>query len=154
MGVLVRHRLVNALHLLLAAPPIVVTVALTALAGAELSGSHPLTMGAPRSVAEAIALRDEATAARLLEDGAGINEIGLIRPGIIGSQPVLATPLEAAVLVDAPAAFEYLRSRGAALDPSLACLASDIGARAVRAQMTDASSCRTGAALQVVLDRP
>jgi hypothetical protein len=152
---------VTGLHILLAAPPIVVTVGLAVLAGAELSGAHPLTMGAPRSVAEAIALRDEATAARLLEDGARVNEIGLIRGGILGAQPILATPLEAAVLVDAPASFEYLRSRGATLEPSLTCLARDIGAQAVRRQiagdgaaLADAPACPSGVALQVVLDRP
>ena len=115
-------------YLLLAAPPLVVTIGLAVLVGAELSGSHPLTMGAPRSVPEAIALRDEATAARLLEDGAAADEIGLIRAGILTGQPVLATPLEAAVLVDAAMAFEYLTSRGAGVTPELSCLARDIGA--------------------------
>jgi hypothetical protein len=148
-------------HVLLAAPPLVVTVGLASLVVAEWSGAHPLTMGTPRSVPEAIALRDEATAARLIEDGASANEIGLIRGGILSSQPILATPLESAVLVDAPAAFEYLRSRGAetkSLDahsrPDLSCLARDIGARAVRKQIPDAPACPPGVALQTVLDRP
>ena len=141
-------------HWLLAAPPLVVTIGLAALAGAELSGSHPLTMGAPRSVPEAIALRDEATAARLLEDGAGVDEIGLIRAGIISSQPILATPLEAAILVDSATAVEYMKSRGARLPPDLSCLARDIGARAVRRQITETESCPAGKALQAVLDRP
>jgi hypothetical protein len=78
---------------------------------------------------KAIALRDEATAARLLEDGAGVDEIGLIRAGIISSQPILATPLEAAILVDSATAVEYMKSRGARLPPDLSCLARDIGAR-------------------------
>jgi hypothetical protein len=145
---------VSITHWLLAAPPLVVTIGLAALAGAELSGSHPLTMGAPRSVPEAIALRDEATAARLLEDGAGVDEIGLIRAGIISSQPILATPLEAAILVDSATAVEYMKSRGARLPPDLSCLARDIGARAVRRQITETESCPAGKALQAVLDRP
>ena len=141
-------------HLLLAVPPLVVTIGLAAFAGAELSGSHPMTMGAPRSVPEAIALRDEATAARLLEDGAGVDEIGLIRAGILTSQPVLATPLEAAVLVDSATAVEYLKSRGARLPSDLGCLARDIGAHLVRRQIADVPSCPAGTTLQAVLDRP
>jgi hypothetical protein len=159
---MVRHRLVSARVLLLALPPAALTIVLAVLAGAELAGSHPLTMGEPRSVPEAIALRDEATAARLLEDGAGINEIGLIRAGILAPQPVLATPLEAAVLVDGAAMFDYLSVHGAHVQPfesaqgtpDLACLARDIGARGVRARIADAPSCPPGAALQAVLDRP
>ena len=144
----------NLTRVLLVAPPLVVTIGLAALAGAELSGSHPLTMGAPRSVPEAIALKDEATAARLLEDGEGVDAIGLIRAGILSSQPVLATPLEAAVLVDAATAFEYLRSRGASVTPDLSCLARDVGARAVRTWIADAPTCPPGVALQAVIDRP
>ena len=141
-------------NILLAAPPLVVTIGLAALAGAELSGSHPLTMGAPRSVPEAIALRDEATAARLIEDGAAADEIGLIRAGILSSQPVLATPLEAAVMVDAAGASEYQTSRGVQVPSDLSCLARDIGARAVRRQITEPPACPPGRALQTVLDRP
>jgi hypothetical protein len=154
MDAMVRHRLVIMRNVLLAVPPIVVTVGLAVFAGAELSGAHPLTWGEPRSVVEAIALRDEAAAARLLEDGADIDAIGLIRGGILFEQPVLATPLEAAVLVDAAAAFEYLRSRGAHVTPDVGCLARDIGARAVRSRIADAPSCPPGAVLQAVLDRP
>ena len=141
-------------HVLLAAPPLVVTILLAAFAGAEWSGQHPLTMGAPRSVSEAIALRDEATAARLLEDGGGVDAIGLIRAGILSSQPVLATPLEAAVLVDAASAFEYLRSRGASVTPELSCLARDVGARAIVRRLAGAPACPPGVALQAVIDRP
>jgi hypothetical protein len=145
---------VNVRFVLLALPPVVVTLGLAVFAGAELSGSHPLTWGEPRSVPEAIALRDGAGAARLLEDGAKVDEIGLIRAGIVSPQPVLATPLEAAVMVDAAATVEYLVSRGARMKPEVSCLARDIGARAVRQQIAGAAACPQGAALQAVLDRP
>ena len=151
---MVRHRLVSVRYALLAAPPLVVTIGLAVFAGAELSGSHPLTMGEPRSVPEAIALCDDAGAARQVEDGAGVNEIGLIRSGILFEHPVLATPLEAAVLVDSAAAFDYLASRGAPVAPEISCLARDIGAHAVRKQITDSPACPPGAALQAVLNRP
>lgn len=151
---MVRHRLVSGRYSLLALPPAVVTIALAVLAGTELAGSHPLTMGEPRSVSEAIVLRDDAAAARLLEDGAGINEIGLIRAGILAPQPVLATPLEAAVLVDSATMFDYLSSHGAHVTLDVSCLARDIAARTVRTHITDAPTCPPGAALQTVLNRP
>jgi hypothetical protein len=159
---MVRHRLVRTRYFLLALPPAAVTIALAVLAVAELAGSHPLTWGEPRSVPEAIALRDGAAAARLLEQGAGINDIGLIRAGILSPLPVLATPLEAAVLVDTATMFEYLTAHGARVKPvdsaqggpDLACLARDIGARGVLAHIADAPTCPAGAAVQAVLDRP
>jgi hypothetical protein len=154
VGDVVRHRLVSVRYSLLVLPPVAITLALAVLAGSELAGSHPLTWGEPRSVPEAIALRDGAGAARLLEEGQGINEVGLIRAGILWPQAVLATPLEAAVLVDAAAMFEYLTAHGAHVTPDVGCLARDIGARAVRARIADASSCPPGAALHAVLDRP
>ena len=69
-------------------------------------------------------------------------------------QPVLAPPLEAAVLVAAAAAFEYLTSRGAGVTPELSCLARDIGARAVPRLLANAPACPPGHALQTLLDRP
>jgi hypothetical protein len=147
---------VSARYALLALPPAAVTVVLAVFAGTELAGSHPMTWGEPRSVPEAIVLRDGAGAARLLEDSAGANleEIGLIRAGILSPQPVLATPLEAAVLVDAVAMFDYLRSHGAHVKAEVRCLARDIGARAVLTHIADVPACSPGAALQAVLDRP
>lgn len=139
---------------LIAVPPVVVTLGLAVFAAAELTGAHPLTWGEPRSVSEAIALRDGAAAARLIEDGAGVDDIGLIRAGILAPHPVLATPLETAVLMDAATMVEYLASRGVQMTPDVGCLARDIGARAVRKHIADAPSCSPGAALQAVLERP
>jgi hypothetical protein len=160
---MVRHRLVSGplvraswlvRYILLVLPPAGMTVALAIVIAAELSGFHPLTEGAPRSVPEALALRDEATAARMLEDGSSAEAIGLIRAGVFGEQPVLATPLEAAVLVDAVVSFEFLVSRGAPVTPNLGCLADDVGARAVRQRVRDSPSCPRGSALAEILDRP
>src|SRR5919108_5696434 len=109
---MVQHRLVSVRYILLVLPPMGVTLSLAIAVGAELSGSHPLTEGAPRSVPEAIALRDPATAARMVEDGSSADAIGLIRAGVLGDQPILATPLEAAVMVDAVASFDHLVSSG------------------------------------------
>lgn len=151
---MVRHRLVSVRYILLAMAPMGVTLSLAIAIAAELSGFHPLTPGAPRSVPEALALRDEATAARMVEDGSSIDAIGLIRAGVLAEQPILATPLEAAVIVDAVVSFEYLVSRGAPVTPNLGCLADDVGARAVRQQVRDSTPCPRGSALAEILARP
>jgi hypothetical protein len=151
---MVRHRLVSVKYILLVLPPMGVTLSLAIVIGAELSGSHPLTKGAPRSVPEALALRDPATAARMVEDGSSVDAIGLIRAGVLVDQPILATPLEAAVMADAVVSFEYLVSSGAPVTPNLGCLADDVGARAVRQQVRDVPSCPRGSALAEVVSRP
>jgi len=154
MDAVVRHRLVSVQAILLALPPAGVTLALAIVAGAELAGHHPLTGGMPQSVPEAIVMRDEATAARLIDEGADVDAIGLIRAGTYADRAILATPLEAAVLADAAAAFDRLVARGATRTPNLGCLADDVGARAVRQRISGSSSCVRGAALAELLDRP
>lgn len=138
---------------LVALPAVLVTLGLAVFAGAEIFGAHPLTMGAPRSVSEAIAMRDDAGAARLLEEGADVGAIGLVRAGVLTDRALLLTPLEAAVLVDATAILDFLVASGATVPGELACLAADAGARTVRARLGE-RSCESGAALRVVLARP
>jgi hypothetical protein len=140
-------------HFALACPALLVTLGLTVFACAEMLGAHPLTMGPPRSVPEAIAMRDEAGAARLIEEGADVRAIGLVRPGILTDRPLLVTPLEAAVLVDATAMLDFLVARGADVPNELACLAADAGARTARARLGE-RTCHSGDALRGVLARP
>jgi hypothetical protein len=140
-------------YLALAVPALLVTLGLAFIACAEIGGAHPFTMGPPRSVPEAIALRDEATAARMIEQGSDVQAVGLIRAGVLTDRPLLVTPLEAAVLVDATTMLDYLTASGAAVPDQLTCLAADAGARAVRARLGD-GTCRTGDALRAVLARP
>ena len=140
-------------HFALACPALLVTLGLTVFVCAEMLGAHPLTMGPPRSVPEAIAMRDEAGAARLIEEGADVRAIGLVRPGILTDQPLLVTPLEAAVLVDATAMLDFLIAKGADVPNELACLAADAGARTARARLGE-STCHSGDALRGVLARP
>ena len=140
-------------HAALALPAALVTVGLAVIACAEILGAHPLTMGPPRSVPEAIVMRDDAGAARLIEEGADIRAIGLVRSGVLTDRPLLLTPLEAAVLVDATPMLDYLVDRGATLPDDLACLAADIGAPAARAKLGE-RSCHSGEALRGVLARP
>jgi hypothetical protein len=54
-----------------------VTVSLAVIACAELLGAAPADDGQPRSVPEAIVMRDHAAAARLIEEGADVRAIGL-----------------------------------------------------------------------------
>lgn len=151
---MVRYRLVDAIDVLPALPPLALTIAVAVLAAREMSGSHPLTMGAPRSVPEAIAMGDPAAAARLIEGGASVSDIAMIRAGILTDRPVLATPLEAAVLRDQAATIDFLVSRGAARPPDLWCLARDVNARTVQSRVGGESACRAGDALGAVLARP
>jgi hypothetical protein len=151
---MVRHRLVAALYWLPALPPLIVTMAMAIVAGGEIAGSHPLTAGPPRGVAEAIAMHDAAAAARLVEGGASASEVGVIRPGILGDRAVLATPLETAVILDQVATVDFLASHGAQRSAALACLAVDVGARSVRSRLGDPEHCRAGEALREVLARP
>ena len=151
---MVRHRLVATITAVPAIAPLVVTLTGLLVAIGEIGGSHPMTIGAPRSVAEAIAMRDPAAAVRLVESGASATEIGLIRPGILGDRAVLATPLEAAVIVDQAAAVDFLASRGVELPASLACLAADVGARQIGSRVGEGVGCRAGEALREVLARP
>jgi hypothetical protein len=140
-------------HAALALPALFVTVSLAVIACAELLGAHPLTMGPPRSVPEAIAMRDQAGAARLIEEGADVRAIGLVRPGILTDRPLLVTPLEAAVLVDATAMLDFLVAKGATVPDELACLAADAGARTARVRLGN-GTCHSGDALRGVLARP
>src|SRR5262245_6917036 len=119
---MVRNRSV-AWYGLPALPPLAVTIAIAAMAVGEMAGSHPLTIGAPRNVAEAIAMGDAAAAARFVETGASVSDIALIRPGILADGPVLATPLEAAVIRDQAGTVEFLVARGATAPTDLRCLA-------------------------------
>jgi hypothetical protein len=136
-----------------AVAPLFVTFGLACLAVAELVGAHPLTIGPPRSVPEAIAMRDEAAAARLIEAGEDVRAIGLVRAGVLGDRPLLVSPLEAAVLVDATAMLDYLVANGATVPNELTCLAADAGARAVRARLGE-GACTSGDMLRRVLARP
>ena len=151
---MVQHRLVAALYWLPALPPLIVTFAAAIVAGGEIAGSHPLTTGAPRGVAEAIALHDPAAAARFVEGGASASEVGLIRPGILADRAVLATPLETAIILDQLATVDFLTSRGVEPSPALACLAVDANARSVRSRLGEPGTCRAGEALREVLARP
>jgi hypothetical protein len=146
--------LVKAVALAALLPPVIVTAVLTVAVSGELAGAHPFTTGAPRNASEAIAMRDPATAARLIEGGAPVSEVDVIRAGILGERPILATPLEIAVMLDQSAVVDYLLARGAERTSELGCLAADVRAGAVRARLGGGDTCQRGEALRKVLARP
>jgi hypothetical protein len=151
---MVRHRLVTPLCVLAALAPVAVTVGAALVAAAEIGGAHPLTVGPPRNVAEAIAVGDAATAARLADGGASVTEIAFVRAGLLAPQPILASPLEVAVMLDQAPTVDFLLARGAVRNEHLACLAADVGAHAARTRVGEPVQCRKGDALRDVLERP
>jgi hypothetical protein len=151
---MVRHRLVTLRDVLLALPPAIVTVGLAIVACLEITGSHPLSLGPPRSVTEAIAMGDDAAALRLLDGGADVNEMGMIRSGVLFDRVVFATPVETAVLRNQAATLHFLVARGASFPREhLSCLAADVGARAVLPAV-GVATCRAGAAWDSLVTRP
>ena len=152
---MVRHRLLTFERLCVALPPVAVTFTLAILACMEASGLHPLTFGEPRSLPEAIVMRDGASVARLLERKGRPDEIEMIRRGVLLDRPLLVTPLEAAVIVDDAALLEILERGGAQISQHhLACLAADVGARAIRSRLETSEPCQPGSAWSNVLSRP
>ena len=97
---------------------------------------------------------DPATAARLIEGGAAASDVGVIRAGILGDRPVLATPLETAVILNQASTVDFLVTRGAERPNNLGCLAADAHAAAVRAQVGEDHGCPPGEALRKLLARP
>ena len=134
--------------------PLLVTCGLAVVVVGEAAGLHPLTMGAPRSPAEAIAMGDPATAARLIERGATVSDVGVIRSGILGERPVLATPLETAVILNQPDIVDFLIAHGAERPADLGCLAADARAATLRTKFGSDHSCQPGEAMRKVLARP
>jgi hypothetical protein len=78
----------------------------------------------------------------------------VIRPGILAARPVLATPLETAVILNQAGTVDFLVAHGAERPVRLGCLAADAHAAAVRVRFDAAQRCEPGEALRLVLSRP
>ena len=147
----------RAILALAAVPPVVVTLALAAVATAELAGWRPLARPEGRGLPEAIVLGDSTGAARRLESGVAPGAIDLIRRSLLFEQPVLATAFEAAVLARDVRMLRLLQTYGAGADRvALLCLAHDVGAPAIAAELDrgEPPACEPGRALANVLVRP
>lgn len=148
------------LHIWAAVPALIATLGLGAFAVAEMAGLHPLTQGPARNMAEAVAMNDMAAVLRISVAQPGtVDDVTMVRAGLIGNRRTFVTPLEAAVMVRNMAAVEFLASRGAKLGEQreyFACLATDIGEQRLAARLHPAAgrTCVPGEALARVMDRP
>lgn len=106
-------------------------VLLTAIAaGVLVAGSfgvHPLWNEPALTMAEAAALKDLGTLQRLVWSGVSINAPSRVRPGILKSNEITATPLQASVGTRTPFTMQFLLANGARMNASdravVTCLA-------------------------------
>lgn len=116
----------NALAAALAPPLLIGIVALSVLAGAAF-GVHPLWNELELTLSEAAALKDRGTIQRLIWEGVDPNRRSRVRAGILKSQDLNLTPLEASIGTRNPVTMQFLLSRGALMDERdrkvLVCLA-------------------------------
>lgn len=107
-------------------PALLGVAALGVLVGA-LFGVHPLWHEPDLTLAEAAALRDRGTILRLISDGADPNTPARVRPGILKSEELVITPLEASVGTRTAVTMEFLLAHGARMDAGeravITCLA-------------------------------
>ena len=115
-----------------AIPGAVLIVATACLLLALPLGIDPLWQVEPVTLAEAAALRDTGEFMRLIDRGQDPNRAQTVRADLLRNEPVVITPLEAAVAVDRPEVLQVLLDNGAVLDNAiwtrLSCFAREIGA--------------------------
>ena len=79
-------------------------------------GLDPLWRVEPLTLAEAAALRDNGEVVRLIDAGEDPNKAGTVRAELLRNDPLVVTPLEAAVGSDRADMIEVLLDNGAVLD--------------------------------------
>ena len=99
----------------LAIPALLAVIAAGVLAGA-LFGVHPLWSEPDLNLAEAAAMKDRGTIQRLISHGVDPNAPARVRPGLLTSEALTVTPLEASVGTRTASTMELLLSRGARMD--------------------------------------
>jgi hypothetical protein len=101
---------------LVCAPILVAGSAWVVVLAWAAASSHPIWSLDPRNAAEAAAFRDGATMVRLIESGAGPRQPGEIRAGLIADEPIVLTPMDAAVAARRPELVQLLFDLGLSLD--------------------------------------
>ena len=142
-----------------ALPPVAATLLLAAVMVAELAGAHPMTYGAPRTPAEAIALHDHAALLRLVAQPDAADRVAMVRTDLLGDRVMFTTPAEAAVLAHDRGALDLLATHGAHLDAEreqLVCLARDVHDTVLASFLASSSTvtCAWDDGMQRVLRRP
>lgn len=106
-------------QILCAAPGIALaSLLLVGLALASVD-QHPLWRFEPLNPSEAAALRDAGELGKLLQQGLDPNRAYPIRAGVFSSEPVIMTPIEAAITANRPEIVDMLIESGAILEPDL-----------------------------------
>jgi hypothetical protein len=116
----------------LAVPGLVLIAATACLLLALPLGLDPLWRVEPLTLAEAAALRDNGEIVRLIQQGEDPNRPGTVRAELLRNDPIVITPLEAAVGIDRPDVLEVLLDHGATMNEAmwtrLVCFAEAIDA--------------------------
>jgi hypothetical protein len=102
--------------LAVALPGTLLVLATTALLLGLPFGFDPLWHAESLTLPEAAALRDTGEVVRLIANRENPDAPGPVRANILRSEPVVVTPLEAAVAADRPEVIEVLLDQGASLD--------------------------------------
>ena len=105
----------RALLLAAAGPPIVLTVLRLGMLLAAPAGAHPFWGWQPLTLSEAAALHDGGEVARLIAEGADPNGTYPVRAGYISRDPVMVTPVAAAIAAKRGEIVDILLDAGANL---------------------------------------
>lgn len=132
--------------LVVAGPPLLVTVVSSLVLVAALFGFHPWWSESRVTLAEAAALSDTGLMVRLLEEGADPDQRSSVGPFILKKRDLQLTPLEAAIAARRAHVVKVLLRHGARADlplpGALACLALQVGARDIAAILDRAHPVR------------
>ena len=105
------------LSFLVAVPPIAGALLWLGVLVASAVSAHPIWPMEAANLAEAVALRDAATVARYVEQGADVNGASEVRARLILDDAAMLTPIEAAAGTRDEGLAQLLFDLGAAPDP-------------------------------------
>jgi hypothetical protein len=109
----------NRLLLVVALPPVITALAwIGTLALTAMTGTHPIWATTAHNLAEAAAFRDGGAVVRLVEAGQPIGQPADVRGGVIRSETITVTPVEAAAAARDEAMVQLLFDLGASPDPA------------------------------------
>jgi hypothetical protein len=100
-----------------AGPPIVLSVLRLVMLLAGFAGAHPFWRWEPLTLSEAAALHDGGEVARLIAEGHDPNGEYPVRAGYLMSEPVVLTPIAAAMAARRGEIVDLLMDAGARLPP-------------------------------------